>query len=74
MAWESVVCSSNKAHRTSITKYLGQDEYTAEVVTHELGHNLALKHDFDDDIKQQTGQMVPRKVNGVDCAGYMDYM
>jgi len=74
MAWESVVCNSNKALRTSITKYLGQDEYTAEVVTHELGHNLALKHDFDDDVKQQTGQMVPRKVNGVDCAGYMDYI
>ena len=73
MAWASVVCRSNKALRTSITKYLGEDEYTAEVVTHEIGHNLGLKHDFDDAIKRQTGKMVPRKVNGVDCAGYMDY-
>merc|ERR1719295_1749685 len=74
MAWEGVVCSSNKALRTSITMYLGEDEYTAEVVTHEIGHNLALKHDFDDAIKEKTGEMVPRKVGGVDCAGYMDYI
>jgi len=74
MAWEGVVCSSNKAMRTSITMYLGEDEYTAEVVTHEIGHNLALKHDFDDAIKAQTGEEVPRKVDGVDCAGYMDYI
>ena len=74
MAWQGVVCNSNKALRTSITMYLGEDEYTAEVVTHEIGHNLALKHDFDDAIKEKTGEMVPRKVGGVDCAGYMDYM
>ena len=74
MAWKGVVCSSNKALRTSITMYLGEDEYTAEVVTHEIGHNLALKHDFDDAIKEKTGEMVPRKVDGIDCAGYMDYM
>ena len=74
MAWRGFLCHSMKALRTSITKYLGEDEYTAEMVTHEIGHNMALKHDFDDAIKENTGNTVPRKVNGIDCAGYMDYM
>ena len=74
MAWEGFLCHSMKALRTSITKYLWEDEYTAEVVTHEIGHNMALKHDFDDAIKENTGNTVPRKVDGIDCAGYMDYM
>merc|ERR1719295_32514 len=74
MAWEGFLCHSMKALRTSITKYLWEDEYTAEVVTHEIGHNMALKHDFDDAIKENTGNTVPRKVDGIDCAGYMDYV
>merc|ERR1711973_874157 len=73
MAWEGFLCHSMKALRTSITKYLWEDEYTAEVVTHEIGHNLGLSHDFDDAIKRKTGRMVPRKVDGIDCKGYMDY-
>jgi len=73
MAWKGVLCSSNKAFRTSITKYLWEDEYTAEIVTHEIGHNLGLSHDFDDAIKRKTGKMVPRQVDGIDCKGYMDY-
>ena len=73
MAWKGFLCSSNKAFRTSITKYLWEDEYTAEIVTHEIGHNLGLSHDFDDAIKRKTGIMVPRQVDGIDCKGYMDY-
>ena len=73
MAWKGFLCSSNKAFRTSITKYVWEDEYTAEIVTHEIGHNLGLSHDFDDAIKRKTGKMVPRQVDGIDCKGYMDY-
>ena len=43
MAWEGVVCSSNKALRTSITMYLGEDEHTAEVVTHENGAQFGIE-------------------------------
>ena len=39
-----------------------------------MGHNLGLKHDFDDTEKEYSGKIVPRKVDGIDCAGYMDYM
>ena len=78
--------------RTSITKYhtwrdhsnydapedvLAEDEATAETLTHEIGHNLGLKHDFQEDWSGNpilvNQEKVPRKVKGVDCTGYMDY-
>ena len=36
-----------------------------QTVTHEMGHNLGISHDFVGDN--------PRKQDGVECYGYMDY-
>ena len=91
LAWEGVACDERRFMRTSITKYhketdhdndhpedvLAEDEATAETLTHEIGHNLGLKHDFQEDSNGDPikidGEKVPRQVKGVDCTGYMDY-
>jgi len=91
LAWEGVACDKRRYMRTSITKYhketdhendhpedvLAEDEATAETLTHEIGHNLGLKHDFQEDSNGNpikiNGEKVPRQVKGVDCTGYMDY-
>jgi len=87
LAWEGYVCDERRFMRTSITQYhntwkwprdtLAEDEATAETVTHEIGHNLGLKHDFQEDSEgnpiKVNGEKIPRQVNGVDCTGYMDY-
>ena len=91
LAWEGVACDKRRYMRTSITKYhketdhendhpedvLAEDEATAETLTHEIGHNLGLKHDFQEDSNGDPvkidGEKVPRQVKGVDCTGYMDY-
>ena len=31
-----------KNYKTSLTKYRFNDEYTAEIITHEIGHNLGI--------------------------------
>ena len=88
LAWVGSVCNQRRYWRTSITQYhtetwnwphdtLAEDEATAETLTHEIGHNLGLKHDFQEDSNGNPVQVnlkkIPRQVNGVDCTGYMDY-
>ena len=86
LAWEGFVCDERRFRRTSITQYhnwdwprdtLAEDEATAETLTHEIGHNLGLKHDFQIDSNGNPVHVnlkrIPRQLNGVDCTGYMDY-
>jgi len=47
---------------------------TAEMIAHEIGHNLGMWHDFDDDIYVDTGKFVYRKYENVECRGLMDYI
>ena len=35
-----------KNYKSSLTKYRFNDEYTAEIITHEIGHNLGIAHSF----------------------------
>ena len=91
LAWQGTLCME-RTDRASITKYhsesqheqndhpedvLAEDEATAETLTHEIGHNLGMGHDFqendDGPILDGNGKKIYREVNGVDCHGYMDY-
>jgi len=45
IAWLGTVCGS-KAYRTNINEYYYNDLDTAQIVAHEIGHNLNMDHDF----------------------------
>jgi len=45
VAYVGVLCGS-KQSRVSISAYYSNDIYTAETITHEIGHNLNMEHDF----------------------------
>jgi len=76
------LCSTNRGSRLSISKYsvdnMGKkssDAFTAEIVAHEIGHNLGMRHDCKDNNCNywDANYKGPRKLDGVDCYGYMDY-
>ena len=58
--------------RTSINKYVSDDLYTAEIVAHEIGHNLNMEHDFGKDESKtrfcKTDNSACTGINGI-----MDY-
>jgi len=45
VAWLGTLCG-HKQSRISISAYIPSDIYTAETITHEIGHNLNMEHDF----------------------------
>merc|ERR1739838_1009166 len=45
LAYRSVVCRSRRSYRYSISRHRGNDLYTSRTVTHEIAHNLGIRHD-----------------------------
>jgi len=74
-AWLSSICKKGHTKlKSSVTGWAYDDEYTAEIVAHEIGHNLGMYHDFSEgwgDVNKTTG--FRQREQGVDCRGYMDY-
>ena len=78
IAFVGTVCrSDNEAFlRASINEYLDDDISTAEIVAHEIGHNLNMSHDFSNILF--SGTKIPRYCPGAgsictNVNGIMDY-
>ena len=74
-AYLGSVCDISRERRVSVNKYVyrysDSDVYIAEVIAHEIGHNLGIDHDCIDGDCLGEG---PRKDwNEEFCYGYMDY-
>jgi len=73
LGYAGVVCDQARDTRISISRWFegskGGEATTAETITHEMGHNLGMQHDFSDSL----GTNYLRQSNGVSCKGYMDY-
>ena len=57
LAWVGTLCGPNswKGYKASINEKRNSAVKTAEVVAHEMGHNLGMLHDFDDKHGGQSG-------------------
>ena len=74
-AFLGTICKKSPTNkRSSIAGWAGEDEYTAEIVAHEIGHNLGMWHDFTKGLGDKNCSTGFRQVKaGFDCRGYMDY-
>jgi len=81
----NTTCNKDRSLRTSIVEYFQSNIRTAQVLVHEIGHNLGIHHDFKQEKDESTGKV--KKVGRLskedctvkgctDCTtvkGYMDY-
>lgn len=71
IAYVGTTCRFNQDYQVSLNEYFRGDIRTAAIVVHEIGHNLAMRHDFG------SSTSVPRySSTGEACSGiggYMDY-
>jgi len=67
------VCHPERAYRSSIVEYLGNELDTAIAMVHEIGHSLGLAHDF---LVANQQEVIRRSSSGDVCTddgGIMDY-
>jgi len=70
MAWVGSTCSIYQFYRSNINEWFHTDTIAAQIIAHEMGHNLGMYHDFNG----RPGSN--RYYNGQLCTnigGYMDY-
>lgn len=70
IAWLGTVCNSARGMRTNINEYYG-DLKTAEILVHEIGHNLNMAHDFGSSPNDPRTSSTGAPCTNVN--GYMDY-
>lgn len=69
MAWVGSTCSIYQFYRSNINEWFRTDTISAQIIAHEIGHNLGMYHDF-------TNSRGNKYENGELCTnigGYMDY-
>jgi len=73
IAWVGTVCASqnNLGYRTNINEYFQSDSRTAQIVVHEIGHNLNMGHDFNQD---GSDRFTDDNQACTNIGGYMDYV
>jgi hypothetical protein len=75
IAYGRTMCGDSPRSRLAIAERVRKVTTSAEIICHELGHNMGLKHDF---TKDEAGNRAPRyDSQGNDCqglGGVMDYM
>ena len=73
IAWTGVLCYPIVQYRTSISLYAYTDLGTALTIAHEIGHNINMKHDFDNNTPGYPRICPTDSSSCTNIGGIMDY-
>jgi len=72
IAWLKTSCYSDPGYRTNINEFYRNDIKTAQIIVHEIGHNLGMYHDFDGTPSNGRTDSKGNPCTGIN--GFMDYV